>query len=48
MAVEKEAGLHSIAEMPQGHWEVIVEWEQRMQGVGLGCRKVEVRPRRLY
>lgn len=49
MAVEKEAGLRSIAEKLQGHWEEVAGWEQWMlQGAGLGCRKVEVRPGRQY
>lgn len=49
MAVEREAGLRSIAEKLQGRWEVAAGWEQRMlQGAGLGCRRVEVHPGRQY
>lgn len=49
MAVEKEADLRSIAEKLRGHWELVAGWEQRtLQGAGLGCRRVEVRPGRQY
>lgn len=49
MAVEKEvAGLHSIAEKLQGHWEVVAGSGQRMQAEGLGCKRAEVRLSRPY
>lgn len=49
MAVEKEvAGLHSIAEKLQGHWEVVAGSGQRTQGGGRGCKRVEVRLSRRY
>lgn len=49
MAVEREVGLRSIAEKLRGRWEVAAGWEQRMlQGVRLGCRRVEDHPGRQY
>lgn len=42
MAVEREvAGLRSIAEKSQGHWEAVAGWEQRTQAEELGCRRAE-------
>lgn len=49
MAAEREAaGLRSIAEKLQGHWEAVHGSEQRTRGEGLGCRRAEAPPSRQY